>query len=173
MAPSKAGKRNGQVKLARQKRATGCDGCGGGLLNSTSFKSLFLSTIEKVMEKNSEEIAVIPKGDIWLNWPCLGDQVTNMQIINTGNRPLAWQLSSNHEERYQFMPSRGSLLGNSSVKVCITVKAFSLEAEYLELIDDEIIVQWVEDREQRAKFNPKLFDQAKAKWKSVRVRYNA
>ncbi|KRX48531.1 hypothetical protein T02_11479 [Trichinella nativa] len=125
------------------------------------------------MEKNSEEIAVIPKGDIWLNWPCLGDQVTNMQIINTGNRPLAWQLSSNHEERYQFMPSRGSLLGNSSVKVCITVKAFSLEAEYLELIDDEIIVQWVEDREQRAKFNPKLFDQAKAKWKSVRVRYNA
>ncbi|KRY17662.1 hypothetical protein T12_8417 [Trichinella patagoniensis] len=34
MAPSKAGKRNGQVKLARQKRATGCDGCGGGLLNS-------------------------------------------------------------------------------------------------------------------------------------------
>ncbi|KAL1229789.1 Thiazole synthase [Trichinella spiralis] len=24
MAPSKAGKRNGQVKLARQKRATGC-----------------------------------------------------------------------------------------------------------------------------------------------------
>ncbi|KAL1235620.1 hypothetical protein T4B_2432 [Trichinella pseudospiralis] len=125
------------------------------------------------MEKNSEEIAIIPKGDLWLNCPCLRDQVTNMQIINTGNKPLAWQLSSNHDERYQFMPSRGSLLVNGSVKVCITVKAFPLEAEDLELIDDEIIVHWVEDREQCAKFNPKLFDMANAKWKSVRVRYNA
>ncbi|KRZ12775.1 Polyubiquitin 9 [Trichinella zimbabwensis] len=119
------------------------------------------------MEKNSEEIAIIPKGDLWLNCPCLRDQVTNMQIINTGNRPLAWQLSSNHDERYQFMPSRGSLLVNGSVKVCITVKAFPLEAEELELIDDEIIVHWVEDREQHAKFNPKLFDNANANLKQI------